>query len=519
MWHVLGCITQEHDLRLVALAGVMCLFACTTAMSMLARAKVGANRAVWLGGAGLVAGSGIWATHFVAMLAYQGGFPFSYDVGLTVLSILIATALCGAGFALALGTRYGALGGALAGGAIGAMHYVGMAAVRAPAVAVWDFRYVAASIVIGVVPMAFAMRMVIRRETIRAYVWGAVIFTLAICSMHFTGMSAVAFQYDPTIVVPNAVFEPATLAIAVASVSSLIVALGLIVALVDHHLAERASGEAARLRGNIAELEATKSALENTSRHLRAALAGASAANQAKAQFLASMSHELRTPLNAVIGFSEVLEMQTFGPLGHPRYRDYATDIRNSGTHLLAVINDILDLSRLEASAGDILEEEFPLHDAVRDALRMVARQADTGGVALIDSVGHDLPAVCADLRRIKQVLINLLANAVKFTPPGGSVRVSALHSAEGVAIAIADTGIGIAEKDIPKAFEQFGQVDSTLSRKYEGTGLGLPLAKKLMELHGGTLKLESTPDVGTTVTVTLPPSRIVCAEQARVRA
>jgi signal transduction histidine kinase len=390
-----------------------------------------------------------------------------------------------------------------------------MAAVRAPAVAVWDYRYVVSSIVIGIVPMALAMRMVANRKTFRADVWGAAIFTLAICAMHFTGMSAVTFRYDPTIVVSDAVFAPGVLAIAVAAVGSLIVGLGLVVALVDHHLAERASGEAARLRNHIVELEATKVALENTSRDLRVALAGASAAIQAKSQFLASMSHELRTPLNAIIGFSEVIQMETFGPIGNAQYKEYAGDICNSGMHLLSVINDILDLSRLDAVQCDLAEEEFVLHDIVREAIKMVAVQAKVGGIDLLDEVGDNLPCVLADKRRLKQVLINLLANAVKFTPPGGRVRISAQRTDAGIFISIADTGIGIAEEDISKAFEYFGQVDSTLSRRYEGTGLGLPLAKKLMELHGGSLMLESAVKIGTTVTVMLPASRIIATNCA----
>ena len=512
MFRVLGCIFEQHDLRLVLLAGVLCLFACATAMSMIRRSRKASSQArhVWLAGAGVVAGCGIWGTHFVAMLAYQSGFPVAYDIGLTLLSALIAITMCGVGFMISLSGLRPAIGGAVTGAAIGAMHYVGMAAVRAPADAIWDWRYVAASAVIGIGMMAYGMDFTVRRGTVKAYAIGAVIFTLAICSMHFTGMSAVLYKFNPTVAIPNAVVEPAALAIAVASVAILIVALGLIGAIVDDHLAARTQGEAERLRAHIVELEATKTALEQTSRNLIVARDAAEAANRAKSSFLASMSHELRTPLNAVIGFSEVLSMQAFGAIGNARYLEYAKDINSSGIHLLALINDILDLSRIDAGEGALVEEQCDLSELIDQSRRMVAPQAESGGVVLDIAVADDLPPVRVDPRRLKQALINLLGNSVKFTPAGGkiSVRVSAQDG--GIAIAVADTGIGIAAVDIPRALERFGQVDATLARKYEGAGLGLPLAKQLMEMHGGRLSLESTVNVGTTVTVTLPASRMV---------
>jgi signal transduction histidine kinase len=516
MWHVVGCIVEQHDLRLVVLAGVMCLFACATTMSMLARAQINQMhlRAAWVAGAGLVAGCGIWATHFIAMLAYQAGFPVAYDISLTLLSILIATGLCSVGFWIALRPRGAIVGGAFVGAAIGAMHYVGMAAVRAPALAIWDFRYVTASVIIGIVPMALAMRMMLHRRTFRFYSIGALIFTLAICSMHFTGMSAVTYRLYP-VAIPNAVMEPGTLAIVIAAVSALIVALGLVIALVDHHLADRATSEAARLRGYIVDLESTKEALEARSNELRGALVVASTASQAKSQFLATMSHELRTPLNAVIGFSQMMEMETFGPLGNDRYKTYVSDIHGSAAHLLSVINDILDISCLDAGKHELVEEEFALGDVVNDALKMISSSAEIAGVSLFDRMDCGLPAVMADRRRLLQILINLLTNAIKFTPAGGQVSVSSRRTADGIGIAVSDTGIGIAAADIPRALEPFGQVDARLSRKYDGVGLGLSLAKQLIESHGGTLALESTVDVGTTVTIVLPASRIAADQSA----
>jgi signal transduction histidine kinase len=520
MFRVLSCVVEQHDLRLVALAGLLCLFACTAAMSMLRRARAtegAVARRGWIASAGVVAGSGIWGTHFVAMLAYESGLPVAYDLGLTLLSALIAMSMCGVGFAISLSGLRPAIGGAVTGAAIGAMHYVGMAAVRAPADAIWDWRYVIASAVIGVAMMALGMEFTIRRDTPKSYAIGAVVFTLAICSMHFTGMTAVIYRFNPLVVVSDAVVAPGMLAIAVAASAVLIVALGLIGAMVDSHLASRAERESRRLRAHIVELESTKTALENTSQDLSVALGQAAAANQAKSAFLAAMSHELRTPLNAVIGFSEVLAGEVFGPLGSQRYRGYANDIHSSGRHLLALINDILDLSRIDAGDARLDEEEVDLRDVIADCLRMVDGPVRKGGLVLQSDFEIDLPRVRADARRLKQVLINLLTNAIKFTLPGGKVSVDIARVVDGIAITVEDSGIGIAPDDIPRALERFGQVDSSLARKYEGVGLGLPLARQFMEMHGGTLTLRSALHVGTMVTALLPQNRVIAANASDV--
>jgi signal transduction histidine kinase len=291
-----------------------------------------------------------------------------------------------------------------------------------------------------------------------------------------------------------------------------IVGQALVMVLVDRHLSMRAKGEEQRLRNHIAELERTQHELEKTSSDLKVALVQAAQASKAKSEFLASMSHELRTPLNAVIGFSDAMMMEIFGPMSE-RYKSYASDIRSSGAHLLALINDVLDLSRVDAGQAELREEVFGLDELVAESLPMIESQAQKADIALSTVIPHGLPALKADKRRIKQVLVNLLSNAVKFTPPGGGVQISAQLTGAGLALAVSDSGIGIAPEDIPKALEVFGQVDSSLARKYEGTGLGLPLSKQLMDLHGGSLRLESQVNVGTTVTVTLPPARLVAQD------
>ena len=464
----------------------------------------------WLIASSAVAGATIWSTHFVAMLAYQPSLQLGYEMGLTALSIAIAMVMTLVGFTIVIVLKSPMLGGAVFGAAIGSMHFTGMLALQAPATRSWDPVYAHASLIIGAVAGAIALRVFMRSTGWRAVLGGSGLMCLAIAGLHFTAMSALTLTPDPTVAVSGSIMQPQWLATAVAAVMGMIVVLGLVAAVIDHKLARRAIDEATRLRAYVVELEATKRELQQTAENLTKALDAAAAASQAKSQFLATMSHELRTPLNAIIGFSELVKGELFGPLGDARYKGYINDVHRSGKHLLALVNDVLDFSKIDAGHLTLQEDQIDIRETLATSLRMVEGQAGSNGVTIEQEIAHDLPILRADERRVRQILLNLLSNAVKFTPRGGTVRLIAFVDEREFVVQVADNGIGMAKEDIPRALERFGQLDSDLNRKYEGTGLGLPLTKKLAELHGGRLETDSELCVGTKVTVAFPAERLI---------
>jgi signal transduction histidine kinase/PAS domain-containing protein len=239
------------------------------------------------------------------------------------------------------------------------------------------------------------------------------------------------------------------------------------------------------------------------------AIEQAEGANRSKSEFLANVSHELRTPLNAIIGFSEMIRDGLVGPAGSPKYVEYVHDIHASGMHLMELINDILDLSKAEAGSLEGQPRDIDVNDAVQSCLKFISPKAQSAQVRVYNDLGDDLPQLWIDAKHLRQVILNILSNAVKFTPENGEVTISTRVNDYGLDIIIQDSGIGMASEDIPKALSPFGQIDSSLARKYNGTGLGLPLTKRLMENYEGELLIDTAIGKGTKITLHFPPHRL----------
>jgi signal transduction histidine kinase len=234
-------------------------------------------------------------------------------------------------------------------------------------------------------------------------------------------------------------------------------------------------------------------------------------ASRQKSEFLARVSHEIRTPLNAIIGFAEVMIEERFGPVDHERYREYLRDIRTSGEHVVSLVNDLLDISKIEAGKLDLNFAAVPLNDLVRECIGLMQPQANRAHVVLRSSLSREVPAVVADERTMRQIVLNLLSNSVKFTGPGGQVIASTSLSEAGEAVLrVRDTGEGMSEEELVRALEPFRQLSTASLADGTGTGLGLPLTKALVEQNRATLSIKSARGEGTVVTVTIPPTRVL---------
>jgi signal transduction histidine kinase len=489
------------EIWLVALAGLISILSCYTALNLIARAGQPGNTSSdpWLAAAAASCGCGIWTAQLVALLGFRPGMPVAYDVPWALLAAGIGIVCSGLGFALVV-RRDMVLGGAIVGAAISAMNYTSMDAMRLPAREHWDGVYVAMSFLfttgLGAVSLPLSQKMPDWRGQLSA----ALLLTLGTLTTHFTSIAALGLRADPAVRIPFETINAIWFSVAIIAICILIVGLGVIGSLVDHH---------------IAELRATKRELQLSNERLTAAAEAVAAADRAKSRFLASMSHELRTPLNAILGFSTILKEQNWRPLDSGRIRDYAIFIFDSGEHLLALINDILDMSKIEAGHLELHDEVLDPGNLVSSCVGLVQLQAEKAGVRLEVTIPQDLPSLRADDRRLRQILLNLLSNAIKFTPERGRVHVGVQMRPEGLAIEVLDTGIGMTPEEIPTALEYFGQIDSKHSRKSAGTGLGLPLSMQLVELHGGVMKIVSEAGAGTTVNVILPKERVVSEREA----
>jgi two-component system cell cycle sensor histidine kinase PleC len=258
------------------------------------------------------------------------------------------------------------------------------------------------------------------------------------------------------------------------------------------------------LKTTVADLEASRSTLSETMQKYELEKHRAEEASRSKSEFLANMSHELRTPLNAINGFSEIMQSELYGPIGDEKYKEYVSDILASGRHLLELIDDILDMSKIESGRIELDTKRVELEKVLQESVRLVAKRAGDAGVKLTASVGH-APAIWADARAAKQVTLNLLSNAIKFTPPGGEVTITAEADLDGVTVIVADSGSGIDRKHLKRLGAPFALVEDHFSKSRRGSGLGLALSRSLMELMGGILAIASQPGRGTVACATFP--------------
>ena len=493
-------LAHEYDPRLVALAGLICLLSCFTGFSLIARAGTHGKTSSdpWLVAAAIVVGCGLWATFYVALLGFRPGVPVGYETRFVLLAAGVGISGVGSGFVLVI-RRKAVLGGMAIGVALAITNYVAIASMRFAALEQWSASWLVVSCLIS---MGFSTTSVTLNH--RVPKWSgqlAAAFLLVAGSFgaHFAGMAALSLSADPALALSQELIPPIWFPVAVTAISIMIFGLGVIGSLVDEH---------------IQKLEAVKGELEKTAAKLGTAVEASNAANEAKSQFLATMSHELRTPLNAILGFSELLADAKVAPLDANRTSAYATNIHASGSHLLALINDILDVSKFDAGHLQLDEGIVDLHKTILACVELVSLQAENARIRVSTVIPRALPALWADERRLRQIVLNLLSNAIKFTPEGGSVLVCASAEDSIVVLKVSDTGIGIRAEDMPVALEYFGQIDGKLNRKYPGTGLGLPLTKRLVELHGATFSIESEVGMGTTVTIMLPKERVLAERQ-----
>jgi signal transduction histidine kinase len=602
MFKIYLCITTQHDWRLVLAAALVC--AAATLATFFLYSKVPAipalRRATWLALTGLVAGSGIWTTHFVAMLAFETGLPTGYAAVGTLGSFVVAVLCTSLGFAissaprLASHRRLAALaGGSVVGLGIALMHYVGMSGYRTAGTLSWSASYVAASVLIGALASAAALS-VAPPASSRVRQWGgAVLLTLGIVGMHFTGMAAVTIAPDSSLTVPASLMSnPMMAAGAIAAAALIMIAVvggvvldmasrngdlrrvgealdampeglafydaddrlvawnapyaqlsrGMVLArglrhteifrasvergdfpdAAGHHEAWMAERLAVRRGGGDKEMRmadgrwlrindrrtadgGTVSVFIDITESKRAAAAlaqardDAQAANRIKSEFLANMSHEVRTPMNGIMVMNSLMLRTTLSP----HQRKFAETVQTSADALLGILNDILDVSKLEAGKVELEEVEFSLPEVVGGVIDLMAPRAVEKGIAM----SHDLDdgagrLMRGDPGRIRQVLLNLVSNAVKFTD-SGSVLVRARSRRMGdlitLRIEVQDTGIGLTPEAGSKLFQTFQQADGSITRRFGGTGLGLSISRQLVRLMGGDIGVDHRPQGGCT--------------------
>jgi len=612
-------LSTFHDPRLVILSFLIALLTSFTSLQLADRvlAYRGGYRLVWLGAAAVALGGGTWSMHFIGMLALHTPVRITYDVDLTVISLLLAISAAAISYRIVVenpADRWRlALGGTIAGTGIAAMHYTGMAAMAIPATLTYEPVFFTLSVLIAIAAATGALWLSFNLKNFWHRIYAAFIMAMAITGMHYTGMAAVHMQMDSAVPAVTGGLDRSLLALVITATSTLILGLGLCTSLLDQRSADYAEREdtirqsseqryrslvrnsadiilvldrenritydtpaAERVLGypqaswlgrNILDflepmhavefsellmllhggekidcelpmrtLDGAEKWLELTgidltsdpsvnglvltlrditdrrriAAELTAAKEHAEAAAASKSAFLKNISHELRTPLNSIIGFSDLLIQQPYGPLGHKEYGEFALDINRGGKNLLAVINTILDFTKAESGqqrCDNVLLN--PLAEA-QLCIRLEEETIASKNLRVITEPAETPAMLFADRSKVRQILMAILSNATKFTPDGGKIAVTLEQDSNGdFAICVQDNGIGMSEADVAVAMQPFSQVDNALARRFEGTGLGLPVSKALMDLHGGRLSIQSSRGVGTLVTLSFPAERI----------
>lgn len=505
-------LLATSDPRLIVLSVFIAVIGSYTALDISEQIAIAQGTAPrwWLVGSALTLGLTVWAMHFTAILAHKLPIPVGYDFTTVLISLLLTILASGVGFFLV--SRQPLLhwlpllgAGFCVGGGIIGMHFTAMSSLQLAAKVFYDLKL---CVVSGLVAIAFslvALWLTFGRRTesnlpeaVRK-LGSAVIMGTAICGMHYIAMAGVTFRTSLITLSKFSVVDNKLLAVVLGIAALLILTLALLASFFGRRVSVELAVTAI-MRQNEARLEQL---VKQRTEELEALQLIAEAANQAKTEFLSNMSHELRTPLTSIIGLSSLLDKQIFGSLNDKQLQ-YVNIISTCGYQLLDLINDLLDLAKIEAGREELNLETIEIEGICQYCISLIRQQAINRGLQLELVIEPDLVTCLADNRRLKQILLNLLSNAIKFTD-SGSITLSVRQELCYLQFAVIDTGIGISQEQQGNLFQSFRQLDNQTNRKYKGTGLGLALTKKLAQLHGGDITVESELGRGSCFTFLLP--------------